>query len=191
MKTKTLRILCFCLCFAAVQGIRAQAPPSAGGTPDAAGGPNGVPRNGMPGGFGAGQRGDRKHPDASHQFHAAGSDKALQTRNALQFGPIGRWWDDKSVVNSIGLTHMQQKKMDSIFDANRPAIVNSYKEFLKAQDHLQAVNKGSHPDQAQVFSAIDAVNQARSNLQKAASAMLLQIRSEMNQDQISKLEKLQ
>jgi hypothetical protein len=35
------------------------------------------------------------------------------------------------------------------------------------------------------------VNQARSSLQKATSAMLLQIRQQMDPDQVSKLEQVQ
>lgn len=112
-------------------------------------------------------------------------------RNALQFGPVGRWWDDKTVIGQIGLRRDQQKKMDSIFDANKPAILASYKVFLKAQAHLTVVNKDAKADKTTVFAAIDALNNARSSLQKATYAMLLQIRKEMDADQITKLEKIQ
>ena len=111
--------------------------------------------------------------------------------NALQFGPVGRWWDDKHVMQSIGLRREQQKRMDAIFDANKPAILDSYKIFLNAQTNLTAVNKDPKANKDQVFAAIDAVNQARSSLQKATSAMLLQIRKEMDTDQIDKLEKIE
>ena len=83
------------------------------------------------------------------------------------------------------------KRMDSIFDANKPAILTSYKVFLKAQSNLTALNKDTKADKSTVFAAIDAVNNARSDLQKATSAMLMQIRGEMNADQIGKLEKVQ
>jgi hypothetical protein len=111
--------------------------------------------------------------------------------NALQFGPVGRWWDDRSVMQQIGLRREQQRRMDTIFDAHKPAILDSYKVFLKAQANLAAVNKDPHAEKNQVFAAIDAVNGARSALQKAASAMLLQIRKEMSPDQIDKLQKIQ
>ena len=42
-----------------------------------------------------------------------------------------------------------------------------------------------------MFAAIDEVNQARSSLQKATSAMLLQIRQEMEPEQVTKLEEVQ
>ena len=94
-------------------------------------------------------------------------------------------------MQSIGLRKDQQKKMDSIFDAIKPAIVASYKVFLKAQSDLEAINKEPKADQAKVFAAIDAVNSARSSLQKTTSAMLLQIRQQMDEGQIAKLEKIQ
>jgi Spy/CpxP family protein refolding chaperone len=94
------------------------------------------------------------------------------------------------VIQAIGLRKAQQRKMDDIFNANKPAILASYKIFLNEQKKLDELNKDSSADKARVFSAIDAVNQARAALQKATSQTLLQIRSEMDADQIAKLEKL-
>jgi Spy/CpxP family protein refolding chaperone len=93
-------------------------------------------------------------------------------------------------MQQIGLSRNQKTRMDSIFDANKQAILTSYKAFQKAQSKLDAVNKNPTADKATVFSAIDAVNTARSDLQKATSAMLLQIRGEMSPDQIVKLTKI-
>jgi Spy/CpxP family protein refolding chaperone len=185
--TKTLRILLFCTCLAVVPCARSLAQGGeGGGDRDRPGGPGGP---GSPGGIGnpAGPGG----PAAPRELHHPGSGHnkvAGQPHNALQFGPAGRWWDDKTVVQTIGLRREQQRKMDTIFDANKPAILDSYKTFLKAQANLTAVNKDPQADKAKVFAAIDAVNEARSSLQKATSAMLLQIRQEMDPTQITKLE---
>jgi len=81
--------------------------------------------------------------------------------------------------------------MDAIFNENKPAIIENYKNFLKAQSNLEALNKSPQADKTSLFAAIDVVNSARSSLQKATSAMLLQIRQQMDSDQITKLEKLQ
>jgi hypothetical protein len=104
---------------------------------------------------------------------------------------VGRWWDDKTVVQSIGLRKEQQKKMDAVFNANKPAIVGSYKEFLSEQSKLEAIGKDPQADQTRLFAAIDAVSQARASLQKATAQMLLQLRQQMDADQITKLEKMQ
>jgi hypothetical protein len=130
-------------------------------------------------------------PNDVHGTNSGSASGAAMQKNALQFGPVGRWWDDKSVVQQIGLSKNQQKKMDSIFDANKPAILSTYKTFQKAQTNLAAVNKDTKADKTTVFAAIDDVNHARSDLQKATSAMLLQIRNEMDSNQIAKLEKIQ
>jgi Spy/CpxP family protein refolding chaperone len=106
----------------------------------------------------------------------------------LQSGPIGRWWDDKKVVGAIGLRKDQQKKMDTVFDAHKPAILDSYKSLLAEQAKLDTLMKQPNADKAQVFAAIDSVNQARAALQKANTEMLLDIRSELEPEQIEKLQ---
>jgi hypothetical protein len=185
--TKTLRILLCCICLALVPCARSLAQGGEGGgdrdRPGGPGGPGGVGNPSGPGGPGGpGTPRELHHPRSAH-------DKVTgPPHNTLQFGPVGRWWDDKTVVQTIGLRREQQRRMDTIFDANKPVILDSYKAFLKAQANLTAVNKDPQADKTKVFAAIDAVNDARSSLQKATSAMLLQIRQEMDPTQITKLE---
>ncbi len=80
--------------------------------------------------------------------------------------------------------------MDSIFDSHKAAIVDSYKALLNERAKLEAVSKGPQVDQSRVFAQIDAVNQARSVLQKANSQMLLEIRQQMDPQQLEKLGKV-
>jgi Spy/CpxP family protein refolding chaperone len=115
---------------------------------------------------------------------------AAHTHNSVQFGPVGRWWDDKSVMRTVGLNKEQQKKMDSIFDENKPAILASYKTFLSRQSKLNSLNKDPKVDKTQLFAAIDAVNEARSALEKTTAQMFLEIRQQMSPEQIEKLGKL-
>lgn len=186
MSTRTLRLLCCFLCLTLVPGVRSMAQEGGDHDRDRPGGPGGAAPGG-PGGVG-GPGTPRDHGRGEHE---KGRTAASQPRNSLQFGPVGRWWDDRSVIQAIGLRREQQKRMDAIFDANKPAILDSYKGFLKAQSNLTAVNKDPQANKDSVFAAIDAVNQARSSLQKATSAMLLQIRQQMDPDQVDKLEKIE
>lgn len=155
--------------------------PPPGGPPP--GVPPGPPPGGAPGSAPAAPGGA---PPGSQPPRGSAS----APHSSLGFGPVGRWWDDKSVARAIGLRAAQQQKMDVIFNANKPAILASYKSFLSAQKTLDELDKDSSTDKARLFSAIDAVNQARASLQKATSQMLLEIRAEMGPDQIVKLEKL-
>lgn len=159
-------------------------------------GPGGPPSQGQRGPGPQGGPGERKgHGEPGHERHAtqpsgtAGAQGA--PRNALQIGPTGRWWDDKTVVHSVGISPTQQKKMDTVFDANKPAILASYKILQAEQAKLASLNKSAQPDQAAVFAQIDSVSQARTALQKATTQMLLQIRQEMAPDQVQKLEQIQ
>jgi hypothetical protein len=189
MSTKTLRILCCFLCLALLPNAKSIAQEGGDHDRDHPGGGAGGP--GGPGGLGG--PGGPRH--SHHKEHDSDHDKrraaTSSQRNALQFGPVGRWWDDRSVVQAIGLRREQQKRMDAIFDRNKPAILDSYKVFLKAQTDLTAANKDPQASKDRLFSAIDAVNQARASLQKATSAMLLQIKQEMDPEQVNKLETIQ
>jgi len=184
MSTKTLRILCCLLCLVLLPTARSIAQEGGDHDRDRPGAP-GAP--GGPGGLGG--PGGPKEP--RHSDHDKRRPAASAPRNGLHFGPVGRWWDDRSVIQAIGLRREQQKRMDAIFDHHKPAILDNYKAFLKAQTDLTAANKDPQANKDRLFTAIDAVNQARASLQKATSAMLLQIRQEMDPDQVNKLEKIQ
>jgi Spy/CpxP family protein refolding chaperone len=155
------------------------------GGPPHGGTPPGTQPGGQPGGPGPGGQPGPNSPSSSSP-HAS----SAATRSSQQFGPVGRWWDDKSVIKAVGIGKDQQKKMDAIFDANKPAILESYKKFLSEQAALDKINKDPKSDQATIFAAIDSVSKARASLQKATAQMLLEIRQQMAPDQIVKLEKL-
>ena len=91
----------------------------------------------------------------------------------------------------MGLSTDQKKKMDAIFDENKPAILAAYRDFLKEQSALAAINKDPNADKSNTFTAIDAVNRARAGLEKATAQMYLEIRHQMSADQIDRVEKLQ
>ncbi|MDR3792929.1 MAG: hypothetical protein P4L03_06070 [Terracidiphilus sp.] len=131
--------------------------------------------------------GQMRRPDMD--AHPAQQNPAV--KSGVQFGPVGRWWDDRSVVRTVGITEDQKHRMDSIFNANKPAILASYQAYLKEQSKLTALSRNPQADQATTFAAIDAVNQARAALQKATAQTYMQIRQQMNPDQIQKLEKIQ
>jgi Spy/CpxP family protein refolding chaperone len=90
----------------------------------------------------------------------------------------------------VNLRKDQQKSMDAIFNANKPAIIATYKTFEKEQANLNSVSGTAQVDKSQMFAAIDRVNQARAALEKANTEMLLQIRNQLDPAQIAKLESI-
>ncbi len=162
--------------------------PPPGRSPAGPGGPGGPGGNGgpPPGGSANGANNGGGPGGAAANGTAASGARP----NALQLGPVGRWWDDKSVVKTLGLSATQQKKMDGIFDANKPAILASYKSLENEKAKLAVMTKQTQVDQSQVFTQIDAVSKARTELQKATTQMLLEIRQQMDPAQVTKLDKL-
>jgi Spy/CpxP family protein refolding chaperone len=109
---------------------------------------------------------------------------------ALQLGPPGqRWWDDKSMVKSLKLRPDQQAHMDAIFEQNRAALLTRLQGVQQAETQMDELAKAPTLDEGALFAQIDRVAQARADLEKATTHLLLQIRKEMDPDQIKRLQK--
>ena len=137
------------------------------------GGPGqGGPGQGGPGQGGPGQRGG-----------------PAENRAGLQLGPPGRWWDDKAMVKSLKLSSDQQTHMDAIFEQNRGTLLARFEAVQQAETQMEELSRSPSPDEAALFAQIDRVAQARAELEKANTHLLIQLRGEMDAEQIKKLEK--
>ena len=182
MKRTFLKTLLVCCCVVLWTGALISAQAQAGGHPPPPPG-GGHPPGGWGGGNGVGNNpGNVNSPKAANAHNV--------TRNGIKLGPPGRWWDDRNFVQSLNLSRDQQKKMDVIFNANKPAIIAAYKDFEKQQAVVQSLSKNANVDKTQLFAAIDSANQARAALEKANTEMLLQIRAQLDPGQVSRLEDL-
>jgi Spy/CpxP family protein refolding chaperone len=103
-------------------------------------------------------------------------------------GPPGRWWDDKHFAKQLKLSEDQQRHMDSIFEQNRPALVKRYENLEQEEQRMEALTHAKSLDETALFAQIDRIEQARADLSKAAMHYQVQIRNELDQNQISKLE---
>jgi len=106
----------------------------------------------------------------------------------LQLGLGGRWWDDSKTMKKLNLRSDQQHKMDDIFEANKPALLNLYGNLQREETHLASLPAGDLQDESKVFAAIDRVAQARADLEKANVHLLLQIRQQLDPDQVAQLD---
>jgi periplasmic protein CpxP/Spy len=103
-------------------------------------------------------------------------------------GPPGRWWMDPELVQKLGLTADQQKRIDTLFQQNRLKLIDLSAEVQKQEAILEPLLEADHPDEAQVLAQIDRVAQARADLEKANARMLLGFRGVLSVDQWKKLE---
>lgn len=155
-----------------------------GGIPPFGGNSGSFPRPTMPGGINPGDRREPPRGPSSGPTADTGS-----MRGGLQLGPPGRFWDDKTFAKDLGLRKDQQKRMDAIFDSNRAALVESYRALQVEEKRLEHITHERPLDEGRVFAGIDAVMQASGALEKAKAHMLMQIRKELDPDQVTRMDK--
>jgi hypothetical protein len=80
--------------------------------------------------------------------------------------------------------------MDAIFEQNRGALMARFQGLQQAEAQLDELSKSPMPDESALFAQIDRVAQARAELEKANTHLMLQVRREMDPDQIKRLEKM-
>jgi Spy/CpxP family protein refolding chaperone len=175
---------------ALAQGRGGGGPPGGGGPGGGLGGPGGggmgnPPQfpNGGPGPMGPGPMGSPPQPSQRTQS----TDNP--PRPSLELAPPGRWWDDKSMIKNLKLRPEQQARMDAIFDQNRNALQSHLEAVQQAKAQMAVISKSPAPEESALFTQIDRVYQAQAELDKEYTHMLLQIRKEMDADQIKRLEK--
>jgi len=185
-----------CLAFAASMSFaQGRGGPPGGGGPGGGGRPGGPGGGGMGGGMGGGGMNEgMSRPTFPRSDNNGGPQstnprgQASENRPGVQLGPPGRWWDDKKFAKNVKLRPEQQARMDAIFEQNRSALLSRLEAYQQAQRQMEDLSRSSSPDEGALFAQIDRMAQARAELEKANTHMLLQLRKEMDADQLSRLE---
>lgn len=107
---------------------------------------------------------------------------------AFRSGPPGRWWTDPELIQKLGLTTDQQKRIDTLFQQNRLKLIDLSAGLEKEEAILEPLLQADRPDEAQVLAQIDRIAQARAELEKANARMLLGFRGVLTLDQWKKLQ---
>lgn len=107
---------------------------------------------------------------------------------AFRAGPPGRWWTDPALVQTLGLTADQQKRIDTLFQQNRLKLIDLSAGLQKEEAILEPLLEADRPDESQVLAQIDRIAQARAELEKANARMLLGFRGVLTLEQWKKLQ---
>jgi Spy/CpxP family protein refolding chaperone len=92
------------------------------------------------------------------------------------------------LVQRLGLTADQQKRIDSLFQQNRLKLIDLSAAVEKEEAILEPLLEADRPEESQVLAQIDRVAQARAELEKANARMLLGFRGVLTLDQWKKLQ---
>jgi Spy/CpxP family protein refolding chaperone len=78
--------------------------------------------------------------------------------------------------------------MDAIFEQNRGTLVKRYDALQQEEQRMETLTHAKTLDESALFAQIDRIEQARADLGKATTHYLIQLRNELDQGQIAKLE---
>lgn len=106
---------------------------------------------------------------------------------ALQVAP-GTWWNNADTATRLNLTKDQQKKMDDIFQQFRLTLVDLNASLSKEELIMDPLIAAERLDEVKILTQIDRVAQARAELEKANSRMLLAIRQSLTMEQWTKIQ---
>ncbi|MBV8897110.1 MAG: Spy/CpxP family protein refolding chaperone [Acidobacteriaceae bacterium] len=102
--------------------------------------------------------------------------------------PPGTFWNDPGVVARLDITPDQQKRMEALFQQNRPKLMTLSSSLEMQEAPLHQLLEADHPDEPRVLAQIDKIAQARADLEKANARFLLGLRNILTPDQWHKLE---
>jgi Spy/CpxP family protein refolding chaperone len=117
-------------------------------------------------------------------------DRGGPMEHSFRGGEHGRWWDNPHLAQQIGLTDDQKAKMDDIFQQHRLQLIDLNATLQKDEVILHPLLQADQLDEAKILSQIDAIAQARADLEKANARMLFGIRKVLTPDQWKKLQTL-
>jgi len=128
-------------------------------------------------------------PAFAQDWHgpAGGPPGSPPMERAFRAGGPGRWWDNPNMAQQVGITDDQKKKMDDIFQQNKLKLIDLKASLEKQEAIMQPLIEADQPDEAKILSQIDAIAQARAELEKANARMLLGIRTVLTPDQWKKV----
>ncbi len=105
--------------------------------------------------------------------------------------PDGKWWKRPRVASAIGLTEEQSSQIEKIFLKSRPQLIDLKADLEKKQVDLQSALENHESDRRAIEKKIDAVEEARKQLQKARALMILDIKQVLKPEQWDRLLQMQ
>ena len=101
--------------------------------------------------------------------------------------PDGKWWKHPGVVADIGLTPEQSSEIEKIFVRSRTRLIDLRADLEKKQLALQESMEDRSVDRKAVEKKIEAVENARGELQKARALMILDMKQVLKPAQWERL----
>jgi len=100
--------------------------------------------------------------------------------------PEGKWWKRPRLAAEINLTADQAREIEAIFSRARPGLIDRKAALEKKQGDLQEALESS-TDRRTISAKVEAVENARGELQKARILIVLDMKQILKPDQWERL----
>ena len=105
--------------------------------------------------------------------------------------PAGKWWKRPRVAAEINLTSEQAREIEGIFTRSRSKLIDLKADLEKKQGALQDSLEDPNSDRRAIGAQVEAVENARAELQKARILMVLDMRHVLKPQQWGRLVQMQ
>jgi Spy/CpxP family protein refolding chaperone len=99
----------------------------------------------------------------------------------------GAWWMNTTIVQRLGITDDQKAKIERTFENHRQSIMSTTAQLEKEEAGLARLLDTETVDRNAVLSQIDRVTQARSEMERVAAVMTLEMREYLSRAQWEQL----
>ena len=99
---------------------------------------------------------------------------ALPAAAQMPEGPPGKWWKRPGIVRTLDLSPEQQAKLEDIFSRRRREFVDLKADVERRQIDVEELVAAKDSDPKKVGASVDALEQSRLRLRKAATMMFLE-----------------
>jgi Spy/CpxP family protein refolding chaperone len=105
--------------------------------------------------------------------------------------PGGRWWNDTSIQQNLGLSPEQAGQIKAVYGNHRNQMVDLKGELRKRQMEFEDLLAANPVDKAALAKKIDEVTAARTSLDRERLGTLVEVRSVLSAEQYGKLRTVQ
>jgi Spy/CpxP family protein refolding chaperone len=105
--------------------------------------------------------------------------------------PDGKWWKRPRIAAEIHLTPEQSREIETIFVRARTKLIDLKADLEKKQLALQSSMDDQAADRKTVEKQVEAVENARAELQKARALMILDMKQVLKPEQWEHLRQMQ
>ncbi len=99
----------------------------------------------------------------------------------------GKWWKRPRIAEELALTPDQTSKLEKIFAASKPRLIDLRADFEKKQFDYEQAMQADDVDRKALEAKIEAREQARAALQKELALMELDMKAVLDPEQREKL----